>query len=393
MGRKRWLRATVAALLAASLLGGCAGSGGGSQTEEEAEPYVIGVVVSLTGPYAGLGDPEKKTIEMEVERINADGGVRGRDIKVLFEDDATEEAKAVDAATKLIEQDKVIALIGATGTGQTMAMRNAVDAAGIPQVSMAGGNVITAQFDPLVFATPWSNTIVVPFTLKRLKDAGITKVGLISDSGGFGKDGVAVLEAEMPKFGITAVVSETFNPGDTDLSGQLTKIKGSDAEAVLMWSAGKEAALVATGMKQLGMTIPLYGCHGNARKEFIAGAGEAAEDFMFAAGKVLIPEAYGTGSEGYAVATDFIERYTERYGDAPSTFAGHAYDALYLTVEAMRRLDEGFTPADLRDEIEATSGFVGIGGTFTFSPTDHNGMTEDDLVMYRVENGEWKLAE
>jgi hypothetical protein len=104
-------------------------------------------------------------------------------------------------------------------------------------------------------------------------------------------------------------------------------------------------------------------------------------------------EAYGKDTEAYKVATDFVDRYSKKFGAAPSTFAGHAYDALYLTVEAMKRLPEGFTSAQLRDEIEKTSGFVGIGGTFTFSPTDHNGMTEKDLVMYKVEGGKWVLVE
>lgn len=396
VGRARWRRAIAllaVAALALSAVAGCAsaGSGGGKEAETK-ESYKIGAVVSLTGPYAGLGEPEKNTLKMEVARINEAGGVNGHDIELLIEDDATDEAKAVAAVTKLIDQDEVIAIIGATGTGQTMAMRDAVDEAGIPQVSMAGGTVITGQLDPLVFATPWSNTIVVPFELQYLKDQGISKVGLISDSGGFGKDGVAVLTAQLAKFGITAVATEEFNPGDTDLTGQLTNIKGTDAQAVLMWTAGKEASLVAQNMKSLKMTIPLIGSHGNARKEFIAGAGEAAEGFAFGAGKVLLPESYGD-SPSKAVAIDYIQRYTANYGDAPSTFGGHAYDALYIIVEAMERLDEGFTSEDLRDEIEATKDFAGIGGEFTFSATDHNGLTEDDLVMYKVTGGKWTLVE
>ena len=102
---------------------------------------------------------------MEVKQINDAGGINGRPIEVIIEDDATDEAKAVAAASRLIEQENVVAIIGATGTGQTMAIRGDVQRAGIPQVSMAGGTVITDPVDSLVFATPWSNTIVVPFTL------------------------------------------------------------------------------------------------------------------------------------------------------------------------------------------------------------------------------------
>jgi len=389
--------ALVCALaLVGAMIAGCAPKGEGEDTTDGAqpkEPYRIGAILSLTGTYAGLGAPEKNTLEMEVERINAAGGIDGHLIEIAYEDDATDAAKAQAAAVRLIEQEDVVAIIGATGTGQSMAMRADIARAGIPQVSIAGGTVITKDFSEWVFQTPWSNSLVVPFTLDYLKEQGITKIALITDTGGFGADGLAVLQEEAPKAGLTVVESQTFNPGDTDMTGQLTKIKASDAQAVVLWNAGKEAAIVAKNMQQLNMGLPLYGGHGNARSEFIEGASSAAEGFHFAAGKVLIPSSYGEGTESYSVATDFIDRYTTRYGKGPDTFAGHAYDALHLIVEALGRLDEGFAPADLRAEIEATSGFVGIGGVFTFSPTDHNGLSEGDLVMYEVKNAKWVLAE
>lgn len=396
MGRmwRRSLPTVVALTLVVASLAGCAredttdGSGG---EETVKEPYTLGAVLSLSGTYAGLGEPEKNTIVMELERINEAGGVNGHPVEVVFEDDATDPAKAQASTVRLIEQLDVMAIIGATGTGQTMGMRGDIDRAGVPQVSVAGGTVITAQFDPLVFQTPWSNSLVVPFTLGRLRDAGITRIALVYDTGGFGTDGAAVVKANAADYGITVIAEQTFNPGDTDMTAQLTKIKGSDPQAVVLWNAGKEAAIVAKNMQQLGMTFPLYGSHGNARAEFADGAGDASEGFRFAAGKILVPETYGTDTESYQVATEFIERYTERYGKTPDTFAGHAYDALYLIVEAMRRLPEGFTREDLRDEIERTKGFVGIGGIFTFSAEDHNGLSEDDLVMYRVEDGGWVL--
>lgn len=385
--------------LASAALWGCGATEDGSTdgettgTASPKEPYRIGAVLSLTGTYAGLGAPEKNTLEMEAERINAAGGVDGHPIEIVYEDDTTDAAKAQAAAVRLIEQEKVIAIIGATGTGQSMAMRSDIERARIPQLSIAGGTVITKDFSEWVFQTPWSNSLVVPFTFGFLKAQGVSRIALITSTDGFGSDGLAVLQDEASKAGLTITESQTFNPGDADMSGQLTKIKASDAEAVVLWNAGKEAATVAKNMRQLNMEQPLYGGHGNARAEFIEGAGAAAEGFRFAAGKVLVPESFGEGTESYTVARDFIDRYSSRYGKSPDTFAGHAYDALHLLVEALDRLDEGFTTEDLRAEIEATDGFVGIGGVFTFSSTDHNGLSEDDLVMYEVKDGAWVLAE
>lgn len=397
--RGRYLRLSMAMLTAALAVAmalsvaACGGDSGTDNASPEAETIKIGAVLSLSGTYAGLGAPEKNVLELEVKKINDAGGVNGKQIEIVYADDATDEAKAVAATSKLIEQDGVVAVLGASGSGQTMAMRGDIQRAGVPQVSMAGATVITNPVDPLVFATPWSNTIVVPFTLDYLKKQGITRIGLITDSGGFGKDGQAVIKADAPKAGIKIVADETFNPGDTDMTAQLTKIKNSDAQAIVMWTAGKEAAIIAKNAKDLGIDLPVYGSHGIARQEFIDGAGEAADGVKFAAGKILVPEAYGTDTEEYKVATDFISRYEAAFKEAPSTFAGHAYDALYLITEAAARVQGDLTAAALRDEIEKTTGFIGIGGTFNMSATDHNGLAASDLTMYEVTDGTWKVED
>ncbi|MGB4592664.1 MAG: ABC transporter substrate-binding protein [Coriobacteriia bacterium] len=392
---KRTFRTVVTLAVAIALVGalaGCAKSDDDA-TGGTAEPYRIGAILSLTGTYAGLGIPEEQAIKLEVERVNEGGGINGHPIEVIYEDDATDPAKGVAAATRLIEQEGVIAIIGATGTGQTMGLRSEIQRAGIPQVSMAGGSVVTDDLDPLVFQTPWPNRIVVPFTLSALKDRGYTKIAVISDTGGYGVDGRDVIVSNVAAAGITIVADETFNPGDTDMTAQLTKIKGASPDAVLMWNAGKEAAIVAKNMKQLGMEQPLYGSPGNGRKEFIDGAGDAGEGFRFAAGKVLVPEAYEKDSTAYQVATDFISRYTDKWGTAPDIFAGHAYDAFLVVTDGLSRVDGEVTPAALRDAIERTSGLVGVGGTFNYSAKDHNGLTTDELVIYRVEGGTWVLDE
>ena len=390
----------IIALLASALLAGCATTDTddgetdtGDTTGVSGDPYVIGAILSLTGPYAGLGEPEKNTIEMLVAQINAAGGINGRPLEVIIEDDATEAEQSVAAATKLIDQDEVMALIGATGSGQTMAIRDLVVEAGIPNVSIAGATVITGDLSEWVFQTPWSNNIVVPFTLDFIEAEDVTKIAIIADSGGFAQDGVSVMKTFLEDYDIEVVAEETFDPTDTDMTAQLTTIKASDAEAVVLWSAGSAAAIVAQNMAALEMDVPLFGSHGNARMEFIDGAGDASEGFRFAAGKILIPEAYGEGTPAFDVATDFIADYSAEYGVDPNTFAGHAYDALMIIVEALENLDDDATSAELRNEIEATEGFLGIGGEFTFSATDHNGMTLEDLVMYEVQDGGWVLAE
>lgn len=387
--------AIVVAIAMVVGVAGCGGSGGasgGAAGGASSEPIKIGAIVSLTGTYAGIGTPQKQVIEMEVKRINDAGGINGRKIEVLIEDDGTDEAKAVAAVTKLIDQDKVVAILGTSGTSTTMAIRSAIDKAGIPQVSMAGGNAVTGKFDPLVFQTAWSNALIIPYELAYLKKKGIAKIGLISDSGGYGKDGKSLIESSAAEYGITIVSNETFNAGDADMTAQLTKIKNSGAQAVVMWTAGKEAVTVVKNAKALGLTIPLYGSHGNARLEFAKGVGADGDGFLFAAGHVLVPSTYGTDTAEFKVATKFIDDFKTATGATPSTFAGHAYDALYLITNALGKVEGDVTGAKLRDQIEKTSGFDGIGGVFTFGPKDHTGLTDKDLTFYEVKGGQFELA-
>jgi branched-chain amino acid transport system substrate-binding protein len=350
-------RSVMAAALAGAVLlaAGCSGSSGQSQREGSGEPYKVGAILSLTGPYAALGNSEKQALELETKRINDQGGIAGRKLEIIIEDDATDEAKAVAAASKLIDQDKVVAILGATGTGQSMAIRNEIDRSGIPQISMAGGTAITAKLDPQVFQTPWSNTIVVPFVIGKIASDGHTKLGVLSDSSGYGKDGHAVIAEAAPKANVTVVSDQTFNPGDTDFSAQLTKIKNSGADSVLIWTAGKEGAAIVKAAKDLGISVPLYGGSGQAKLEFAKGAGAAAEGFVFGTGKSLIPSNWGTGTPEFKVVDGFSQRYSEAYGEAPDIFAGHAFE-----------------------------------GVFTFSEKNHNGLSAEDLALYRIANGAWE---
>jgi branched-chain amino acid transport system substrate-binding protein len=371
--------------------GACSAPG---TTTGSGTPVKIGAVLSTTGAQAALGMPEKNVILMEVKRINDAGGINGRPLDVIIEDDASDVDQAVAVTTRLIEQEQVLAIIGSTGTGQTMQMRGEIDKAKIPQISLAGGLVVTGQFDPLVFQTPWSNALVGPTTLEYLKSAGYKKVGLISEDTTFGKDGRGLVKEQAASNGLEIVADEVFKPTDVDMTAQLTVIKGAKPDVVLMWSSVAASAIVPKTMAQLNMKTPLVGSHGIASQAFVTGAGESAEGMTMFAGKILAPDSYGTGSEGFKVATGFIDRYKAAYGEAPSsTFAGHAYDGLYLVVEAAKRLPADFTAAQLRDEIEKTKGWQGIGGVFTFSPTDHNGMTANDLVRYTVKEGAWVLAQ
>ena len=244
--------------VAVSLVGGCGqakteGTAATGSTAPTKEPIKIGAILSLTGTYAGLGAPEKQAIELEVKRINDAGGVNGRPIEVVVEDDATDAQKAVAAATKLIDKDKVVAILGATGTGGTMAIRNEAKRAGVPVVSMAGGSVITAdlrhQHVPDAVAEPRRRGL---HALRDSSPRESPRSALLSSSDGYGKDGrQVVLDAVKADPSVQVVGDETFNVGDTDMTAQIIKLRAKGPQAIWLWNAGKEAAIVAKNLRQL----------------------------------------------------------------------------------------------------------------------------------------------
>lgn len=353
-------------------------------------PYKIGAILSLTGDYSSLGGPEKNVIKMEVGKLNKEGGIKGHPVEVIYEDDGTDATKAVTAGAKLIDQDKVLAIIGTSGTGQTMAIRGEIEKAQIPNVSLAGGSAISDPANKWVFQVPWPNSVVVPRVLEYLKSKGIKKIGLLYDLGGFGVDGQKVLEKEVGKYGIEIVSTESYDKDDTDMTSQLTKIKSAGAKAVVVWGAVKAPAIIAKNMKQLGMDVPYVGSHGIAGKEFIEGAGDAAEGVVFPAGKIIVPDAYGKGTKAYEVAIGYIDDYEKEYGDEPNgIFPAFAYDGIHIIFNALKRLDklpEKVDPVELRDEIEKTEDLILTSGVFTYSAADHYGTKPSDLIMIEVKD-------
>lgn len=383
------IRLTALMIACIAVLGWVTGCG---STEASGEPHRIGVILSLQGVNAGIGEAERSALTLEAKRINASGGIDGRPIELLFEDDASDATRAIEAASRLIEERNVVAVIGPSGTAASMAIRNDVDRSAVPQVTLAGGAVLTDDFDEYVFRTAHSDAVAIPFILDYMAGRGFDRIGLLTDTSPFGSDARAIALARLPKAGLELAEDQTFDLGDTDMSEQLSAIKDSGAQAILLWTSGKEAAIVADNGQEAGIDSPIVGGPANGRAEFITGAASAAEGFAACGGRILSPASIEDEADR-DLAEDFIQRYSEEYGAPPNTFAGYAYDALHLIAAALNRLPDEFTPANLRDEIENTSDFAGISGTYTFSTSDHDGLSVDDLVMYRVENGGWVLQE
>ncbi len=355
------------------------------------EPIRIGAFLSVTGPAAFLGDPEQKTLEMVIERLNAEGGLLGRKLQLVAYDDAGDAEKARTFAKRLLEQDKVDVIVGGSTTGTTMAAVPLVEAAGTPFISLAGAVVIVEPVKKWVFKTPHTDRMACEKIFVDLRARKLGKVALISGSGGFDKSMRGECLKVAPKYAIEVVADETYGAADTDMTAQLTKIRASGAQAVLNAGFGQGPAIVTRNYRQVGLTLPLYQSHGVASKEYVKLSGPAAEGVRLPAAALLVPDLLAGNDPQKPVVSAYKRDYETRYKTDVSTFGGHAYDGLMLAVNAIKRA--GSTDkARLRDAIEATRGYVGTGGVVNMSASDHLGLDLSAFVMLEVKDDNWAMA-
>ena len=349
----------------------------------------IGAVLSVTGPASFLGDPEKKTLEIYVDEINAKGGVNGQKLQLIVYDDAANADTARTFATRLVEEDKVVAVVGGSTTGSTLAMIPVFEEAQIPFISLAGAVQIIEPVRKWVFKTPHTDRMACEKIFDDLKRRKLTTVALISGTDAFGKSMRDQCVAVAPKAGITIAHEETYGPADSEMTPQLTKIKAAaGVQAVVCAGFGQGPAIVTRNYRQLGIEYPLYQSHGVASKQFISLAGTAANGVRLPAAALLVASKLPDSDRQKPVVVGYQNTFETKTGQPVSTFGGHAYDGLMILVDAAKRAGN-FESGKLRDEIERTKAYVGTGGVVTMSPNDHLGLDLSAFRLLEIKDGVW----
>ncbi len=352
----------------------------------------IGAVLSVTGPASFLGDPEKKTLEMYVDAINAKGGVNGQKLELVIYDDGGDANNARTFATRLVEEDKIAAMVGGTTTGTTLAMMPVFEEAQIPFISLAGSVQIIEPVRKWVFKTPHTDRMACEKIFADLRHRKLTTIAIISGTGGFGKSMSHECHNVAGQYGIHIIHDETYGPRDSDMTPQLTNIKNTaGVQAVVNTGFGQGPAIVTRNYRQLGITLPFYQSHGVASKQFIDLAGPAAEGVRLPAAAILVAEKLPNGDPQKPVVVNYSREYQQKTGQPVSTFGGHAYDGLMILTQAMQRAKSA-DKAQVRDEIEKTKGYIGTGGIVNMSPTDHLGLNLSAFRMLEIKNGDWTLV-
>lgn len=362
-----------------------------SHLANAAEPIKIGTFLTVTGPASFLGDPELKTLQMVIENLNAKGGLLGRKVEIVHYDTGGNAKEAVNFVKRLIKSDNVDLIVGGTTSGDTMAVIPDVEKEGITLISLAGAVDIVEPVKKWVFKVAHTDRMAAAKIFEDLRKRGLNKVALITGDGGFDKSGREQILKLAPQYGITLVADESYGNKDTDMTTQLTKIRATDAQAIINFGFGQAPAIVTKNIKQLGIKLPVYQSHGVGSKTFIDLAGDAAEGVRLPAAALVVAEQLPEADPQKPVLLAYKKQYEAQYGPV-STFGGHAYDGVMIAIDAVQRAGS-VDKAKVRDAVENTRGFIGTAGVFNMTPEDHMGLTLDAFKMVEIRDGGWKIVE
>jgi branched-chain amino acid transport system substrate-binding protein len=285
----------------------------------------------------------------------------------------------------------VVAIIGPSTSGSTLAIVPKVEAAKVPLISCAAAKRIAYPVRRWVFKVAASDELAVKKIFRDLGHRGLTRIAMLTASDAYGAGGREDMKELASGMGIRLAADEVFGPKDTDMTAQLTRIKGTDAQAIVVWGTNPGPAVIARNRAQLGIKTPLYTSSGVASKRFIELAGASnAEGILLPAGRLIVEEQVPGGHPQKQLLQTYVKEYERRFNQPVSTFGGHAWDAMMVLGRAIR--DGGSAePAAIRDALERVKGFYGTAGEFNFSPEDHTGLTEEAFVMVRVTKGNWEM--
>jgi len=361
-----------------------------------ADPIKLGAFFDLTGAGSAIGTPTKLVAEMVVKKINGEGGINGRPLQLVIADDEGDPTKAAIIAKKFIESDKVVAIIGPTRTDTGMAAKPIIEQMEVPTFMCVGGDpVVTVPPFKWTFKSPQRTSVAVKKTYDYLKRKGIQNIAIITSADGFGRDGKNWLEKLAVEYGLKIITGESFQATDNDMTTQLIKIKAASPEAIICWTIGKAGSIVAKNVKQLGIQVPLFQCHGLPDPIYIKLAGEASEGNIMPATKLMVASQLPNSDPQKKVILEFIRLYKDVYQYEQqfpiNTHSGYAWDAIYILANAMKK--GGTNNEKLREAIEQTKGYIGVSGIYNLTPEDHNGLGLDSMVIVQIVKGEWKMLE
>jgi branched-chain amino acid transport system substrate-binding protein len=364
-------RILIASIVIAGLLSACQQQNGG------ADKVRIGVFMSTTGTTANFGISSVNGIKMAADEINAAGGINGKQVELLVQDDRSDPSEAATIVTKFVTQDQVHAVIGEVASSRSLAAAPIAQNAKIPMLTPSSTNPEVTKKGDFIFRScfidPYQGAAIAQFAAKTLgaKSAAIMVDRKNDYSTGLEK----VIDATFTKFGGKIVATQSYQEGDQDFNAQLTSLKGANPEVIFVPGYYNDVGLIAKQARDKGITVPLIGGDGWDSEQLYKIGGTALNGSYFT--NHYSP--YDTDPK----VQKFVKDYKARYNSTPDALAATAYDAANIMFDAIKR-SKSLSGPDIRDALAATNAFPGVTGTVTFN---ENRDAVKPIVMIEIKDG------
>lgn len=347
-----------------------------------AHDILIGEYGSLTGTTATFGQSTHNGIMMAVDEVNAAGGIKGRKVKVLTEDDQSKPEEAANAVTKLISQNNVIAMLGEVASSRSLAAAPICQSNKVPMVSPASTNPKVTEIGDYIFRVcytdPYQGAALGRFVGEQLK---LKRAAILTDVKNDYSVGLAQYFTEAyTKLGGQIVAQQSYSEGDSDFHAQLTSIKATNPDVIIIPGYYTEIGQIAKQAREdLGMKMPMVGGDGWESPKLVEIGGAALNGCYFST--------HYFADDPNPAVRNFVQKYEQRFGGKPDAMAALGYDAMKILAAAMEKADKIEGPA-IRDALAKTSNFVGVTGSITLG-SDRNAIKP--LVIVGIENGQLVL--
>lgn len=353
-------------------------------------PYRVGAVLSITGFAGAFGTGQKESIDALVDTVNKSGGINGTKVELLIEDDQSQPTNANIAVSKLINDNKVHAVLGSTLTNSCMAIIPTIEKAEVPNISYGAGYEIARPMKKWVFQNGPTDEGLAPemikFGAQVLKGK---KAAIIYSTDASGQMGGRKLKEIAPQHGLQVVAVEEFGPADTNMVPQLTKINRGKPDVIFVYSTSQGAGIVAKNAKQLGLKVPFVGSHGIPMPRFLQVAGDAAEGWILFTQKATIGTKIPFSDPWRKRFDEFVKITHGKYPNSVcDTFAANAYDSMGILLEAFKKA--GTRNEDLRSALE-NAVHNGVNGDYRYTPQDHAGFDASKEIPVIVKGGEFEM--
>ncbi|CAM5405722.1 ABC transporter substrate-binding protein [Eoetvoesiella caeni] len=357
----------------------------------------VGVVLSLTGPYASIGIPERDTVLLWPKEIE------GQKLNVTILDDASDPTTATLVARKFVTENKVDFIAGPSGTPSALAVLQVASETRTPMVAMAGGGAIVAPMDAArkwAFKTPPTEEVQLQRVFDKMKKSGQKRLGIVAINSAYGQTFVDVMQKIVPNSGIEIAGIERFGGTDTSFVSQALKMLASKPDAILIVAPGTPAAMPQLALKRRGFAGTFFQTQAAANNDYLRVGGKDVEGTLMSVSPMLVAEQLPESNPTKKVSVAIVNRYEKIHGpNTRSLSVGVAWSALLLLENAVPNALKAAKPGTpefrtaLRDALEKSTDLVTPEGVYTMSPENHNGADERSQVLVKVENGKWRYVD